>query len=393
MTTPPTDASRRRLLLASTLAPFAAQATPADAPSASATPTPTPPAPERLRIAFGSCAKQSKPQPIWRAVADANPDLFLFLGDNLYADAEDEATFRRRYDEFRAVQPLQDFRRRFRHLAMWDDHDFGTDDCGGDYPLKQLSQQLFCDAWNVPADSPRRTRDGVYESWILPVGTRRVQVILLDLRYNRTPLVADPRLKGDYRSMVLQAKLTGRAMTGWYVPNEDPAATMLGEPQWRWLEQQLREPADVRIVGSSVQFAADGTGWEGWANFPRERQRFVDLVKKTRAEGVVFLSGDMHYADLSRWPVDGGYPLLDLTSSGLTEVWDVATPNRRRISEVLAEPNFGVVDIAFDGPESRIEMQVRDVSGAPRLAHALPLSQLRFPPSPPSPASAPTPRA
>jgi alkaline phosphatase D len=382
MTSHPADASRRRLLLASTLAPFATHAAP-EAAAATAV------AGERLRIAFGSCAKQSKPQPIWQAVAAAAPDLFLFLGDNLYADAEDEATFRQRYDEFRAVQPLQEFRRRFRHLAVWDDHDFGTDDCGGDYPLKKLSQQLFCDAWDVPADSPRRTRDGVYESWIVPVGSRRVQVILLDLRYNRTPLVADPHLKGDYRVMVLKARLTGRPMTGWYVPNEDPAATMLGEPQWQWLEQQLRVPADVRIVGSSVQFAADGTGWEGWANFPRERRRFVDLVKKTRAEGVVFLSGDMHYADLSRWPVDGGYPLLDLTSSGLTEVWDVPTPNARRVSEVLAEPNFGLVDIAFDGPEPHVAMQVRDVKGATRLAHVLPLSQLRFPASPASPAPAP----
>src|SRR3989337_529307 len=38
------------------------------------------------RIAFGSCAKQTKDQPIWDAVLAAKPDLFVFLGDNIYGD-------------------------------------------------------------------------------------------------------------------------------------------------------------------------------------------------------------------------------------------------------------------------------------------------------------------
>lgn len=365
----PPDAARRRLLLASSLAPLTAAAAATEPARGGSS----------IRIAFGSCAKQSKPQPIWKSVAEAKPDLFLFLGDNLYGDAEDAATLRSRYDEWRRVAALQDFRKAHRHLAIWDDHDFGTDDCGGDYPLKKLSQQLFCDAWDLPADSPRRTRDGVYDAWMFDVGPKRVQVILPDLRFNRTPLVADPKLKGDYRMMVLKAKVFGSTMTGWYVPNPDPAATMLGETQWRWLEEQLRVPADVRLIGSSIQFAADGTGWEGWANFPADRQRMADVIDRTRAEGVVFVSGDMHYADCSRRDVPGGYPLWDMTSSGLTEVWDVPTPNRARTSEVLAEVNFGVVDIAFEGDDARIVLSARDVAGKVRIEQALRLSQLRFP--------------
>ncbi|MFX7969089.1 alkaline phosphatase D family protein, partial [Acinetobacter baumannii] len=88
---------------------------------------------------------------------------------------------------------------------------------------------------------------------------------------------------------------------GWYVPNLDPAATLLGETQWAWLAERLAEPADVRLLCSSVQLAAEGTGWEGGSNFPLERQRLVDLIREKRAEGVVVISGDMHYADLSRW--------------------------------------------------------------------------------------------
>ena len=338
--------------------------------------------PRRFRVAFGSCAKQSKPQPIWRAIGAAKPDLFVFLGDTLSADARDEATLRQRYAEFMAVEPLQAFRRSTRHVAIWDDHDFGDDDEGADYPLKQLSQQLFCEAWNEPADSPRRRADGIYQSYVFEALGRRIQVILPDLRFNRTMLTADPSLKSSYAAMVLRAKLSGQPMTGWYVPDARPEATLLGEAQWAWLEAQLRVPADVRLIGSSVQFAADGSGWEGWANFPRERDRLIELIRTTRAEGVVFLSGDMHYAELSSIDVAGGYPLWDATSSGLTEVWDIPTPNRNRRSAVMAELNFGVLDVepVTEGEDDlRLRFALCDVNGKAKVTKELTLSGLRFP--------------
>ncbi|MBC7377147.1 MAG: alkaline phosphatase family protein [Burkholderiaceae bacterium] len=359
--------TRRHLLLASGLAAagLPALSQPGDA--------------KRLRIAFGSCARQDKPQPIWRAIAAARPDLFVFLGDNFYADARDEKTLRLRYEEFRAVTPLQAFRRSTPHLAIWDDHDFGDDDEGGDYPLKKLSQQLFCDEWQEPADSPRRRRSGVYESYRIASGSRSVQIILLDLRYNRTALVTDSRQKSDYRILVAQAKASGQPMRGWYVPNPDPAASMLGEEQWAWLEQQHKQPADLRLIGSSVQFAAEGTGWECWANFPFEQQRLATLIRKTRAEGVALISGDMHYADISRLDIAGGYPLWDVTSSGLTEVWDIPTPNLRRVSEVLAVHNFGLLDIDWASPQVTLQFSLCDVQGQPRLRQSIGLDTLRFP--------------
>lgn len=373
--TPPV---RRRTVLATALAPlFAPQAAHAEAaiPRLNLRPDA-----QRLRLAFGSCARQDKPQPIWQAIAATNPDLFVFLGDNLYADARDEATLRQRYAEFRAVQPLQAFRRATPHVAIWDDHDFGDDDEGGDYPFKRLSQQLFCDEWGEAPDSPRRQREGIYTSYRFESAGRQVQLILLDLRYHRTPLVTDPALKQDYRAMVLKAKLTGQPMTGWYMPNPDPKASMLGEAQWAWLSRQLAEPADLRIIGSSVQFAADGTGWEGWANFPLERQRLVDLLRTRRANGVVLLSGDMHYGEISRWPVaDGGYPLWDITSSGLTEVWDVPTPNRQRASAVLTETNFGLLDV--DWVLGQLTLSVCDGQGRPRITQLVPFDQLQFTPA------------
>ena len=375
MSTSPLQLDRRQLVLAAGLAAVGVGAQAGSRPLTLAAPAD----PHKLRIAFGSCAKQSKPQPIWATVRAARPDLFLFLGDNLYADAKDAETLRQRYAEFRRVEALQSFRREVPHLATWDDHDFGDDDVGGEYPFKALSQQLFCDEWNEPADSPRRTRPGIYEAWRIERGGRTVQVLMLDLRFNRTALVADPALKQGYMAMYAKAKLGGGPMKGWYVPNPDPAATLLGEAQWAWLAERLAEPADVRLIVSSVQLAAEGTGWEGWNNFPRERQRLLDLIRDKRAEGVVVLSGDMHYADLSRWDVPGGYPLWDLTSSGLTEVWDIPTPNARRVGAVYAGVNFGLVDLDFSTSVPTLQFSIRDLQGDTRLQHRLSLDQLRFP--------------
>ncbi|MCE4539049.1 alkaline phosphatase family protein [Pelomonas sp. P7] len=378
MAASPSHLDRRQLMLAAGLAAVGAGAqagtNSGSRPLALATPADS----HKLRIAFGSCAKQSKPQPIWATVRAARPDLFLFLGDNLYADARDADTLRQRYAEFRRVEALQAFRRDVPHLAIWDDHDFGDDDVGGDYPLKALSQQLFCDEWGEPADSPRRSRPGIYEAWRIERAGRTVQVLMLDLRFNRTGLVADPALKQGYAAMYAKARLGGAPMPGWYLPNLDPAATMLGEPQWAWLAERLAEPADVRLIVSSVQFAAEGTGWEGWNNFPLERQRLVDLIRDKRAEGVVLVSGDMHYADLSRWDAPGCYPLWDLTSSGLTEVWDIPTPNRRRVSEVYAGVNFGLVELDFSGRVPTLQLGIRDLQGNTRIQQRLGLDQLRF---------------
>ena len=328
------------------------------------------------RIGFGSCAEGGKEQPIWEAVLAAKPELFLFLGDNIYGDTRDMAVLRAKYAEF-AKQPGFAKLRDTTPLAVtWDDHDFGEDDAGGDFPQKEASRQVFFDFWGEPADSPRRERDGVYASYAFGPPGKRVQVILLDLRYNRTPLVQPEPGVRNYRSWALARYKKGLEVPGPYARNPDPKATMLGERQWQWLERQLETPADVRLIGSSVQVLADFPGWEGWSLFAHDQQRLIELIRRTRANGVVFLSGDMHYAELSKLDVNVPYPLWDLTSSGLTEVWPVPTPNARRASDVIREPNFGLVDIDWQGAGTTVTLSVVDQRGTRRIEKRLSLAEL-----------------
>ncbi len=261
-------------------------------------------------------------------------------------------------------------------LATWDDHDYGEDDAGAGYPMKEQSRRIFLEFWGEPADSPRWQRDGIYTSYVFGPAGRRVQIILPDLRYNRTPITKIDLAGAKYEDWAKAKERAGMPVPGPYVRDPEPSATMLGEPQWTWLEQQLEVQADIRIIASSLQVLADLPGWEAWINYARDHQRLIELIRRKNASGVVFISGDTHYGELSRLDVNVPYTFWDLTSSGLTEVWPVVPPNANRIGEVLREANFGVIEIDWNAPDPRVGLQVRDASGRARIEHELLLSAL-----------------
>ena len=328
------------------------------------------------RIAFGSCADVDKPQPVWEPILARRNDLFIFLGDNIYADTRDMSVLSAKYAKFAAIPGVARLRSTTPVVAMWDDHDFGENDAGGDYPLKDESRRIFLDFWQEPAGSPRRDRDGVYASYVFGPPGKRVQVILPDLRYNRTALTPMELGGTDYETWSRARVAAGLNLPGPYVRNPDPKATMLGERQWQWLERQLEVPAELRLFGSSVQVLADFTGWEAWANFPHDQQRLIDLIRRKNASGVLFLSGDIHYAEMSRLDVNVPYTLWDLTSSGLTEEWRVPTPNANRASDVVADANFGFIDIDWQGPATTLTLGIVDTPGKTRLSRNIALASL-----------------
>lgn len=309
------------------------------------------------RIAFGSCSHQDKPQPIWSEVLAADPDLFIFLGDNIYGDSQDPEVLAAKYQKLAAVPGIQRLRESTEIIAIWDDHDYGQNDGGAEYASKEESRRVMLDFWDEPDDSPRRTRDsGIYTSYLYGEAGRKVQVILLDLRWNRSPLavVKDP-LRREGREL---------GNRGPYEASLAKGATLMGEPQWQWLENELQVEADVRIIGSSIQLLAEFTGWETWANYPKDRQRFFELLEKHQQEPVLILSGDVHWSEYSEIrETANGWPLLELTSSGLTEEWKAISPNRHRVGEAFAVANFGLIEIDWSSEIPAFDLNIRDVSG------------------------------
>src|SRR4051812_18194719 len=80
------------------------------------------------RVAYGSCAHQDRPQPIWDAVVAAKPELFLFIGDTVYGDTKDMAVLKKKYDKLAALPGWQKLVKACPVLATWDDHDMGAND-------------------------------------------------------------------------------------------------------------------------------------------------------------------------------------------------------------------------------------------------------------------------
>ncbi|MEO1128583.1 MAG: alkaline phosphatase D family protein [Planctomycetota bacterium] len=332
-------------------------------------PPPVVPAPAMVsKIVFGSCFKVQGPHDIWDAIGEENPDLTILLGDNIYGDTEDMGVLAGKYAKLGAVRGYAALRERCMVLATWDDHDYGRNDAGAEFPKKAESQRIFLDFFGEPRESERRRTPGVYNAKVFGPEGRRVQVILLDTRTSRSPL-----------KHKTQHPTTGAGRPGTYAPNDDRAATILGETQWTWLEEQLQVPADVRIIATSIQFVAEDHGYEKWANFPRERQRMLDLLRDTRARGVVFISGDRHSAELSvqRTSVVG-YPMHDITSSSLNSprTWTNEI-NRHRVGTPFFDANYGVIEVQWDAPEPALSLIVRDSYGATMIRHDLPIATLR----------------
>lgn len=327
----------------------------------------TSPEPTVQTIVFGSCAAEDEPQPIWKAITAQDPDLFLFIGDNIYADTEDMVVMRRKYAQLGDQPGFRTLRSETPVLAVWDDHDYGANDAGADYPKREESEQIFLDFFEVPEDAPPRQRPGIYDAQTFGPPGRRVQVILLDTRYFRSPLERWPE--------------GARETPGPYRPVTDPDATLLGEAQWTWLKKQLEKPADVRLLVSSIQVLSDEHGWETWGNFPRERERLFQLIRDTGASGLLLLSGDRHLAELTHMPPDEAglsYPLYDLTSSSLNRPsGGNDNPNSRRIGRQYRPINFGLVAVNWDRDDPVVDLTVRDEDGQPVLQHAVSLSELQ----------------
>jgi alkaline phosphatase D len=303
---------------------------------------------------------QSLPKPALDVAKAWGPDRFVFLGDNIYGDTDDMAVLAAKYEEQAASPELLALRAAVPTIATWDDHDYGQNDAGKENPHKVESKELFLAFWEEPEGSERRTREGLYTSYFFEEEGGRVQVILLDMRWFRDPL--DPN--------------TGQGMND-YQPTGDTTRTMLGDAQWSWLAAELAKPADVRIVATSIQAGHEFNGWESWTNMPHERQHLVDVLRASGAEVTIFISGDAHWAELSRWEPDGGYPLYDLTSSGITEEWPVIPPNANRVGEPVPDNNFGYVEIEWGERDDRIFLGIVDVAGVERIRHEISAGELR----------------
>ena len=277
-------------------------------------------------IAFGSCNRVDEPQNLWDDIRKQNPDLWIWLGDNIYGDTEDMDVLRNMYKLQDNIKGYQMLRSSTPILGIWDDHDYGDNNAGAEYPMKKESRDQMFDFLDVGKNNLAWTREGGYQQYVVGDSSHQVHVILLDSRYFRGPTNFDQ---------------SGKT----YIP--DSIGTILGKEQWEWLEMTLsNSTSDIHIIANGIQVLHKDHNYEKWSNFPMERKRLLDLFIKYEIKRPILLSGDRHISEVAviNW---SGKNIYEITSSGLTHSYDAVGDelNRYRIGKLVSSKSFALIRI------------------------------------------------
>ena len=288
---------------------------------------------DSIKIGLGSCLDQDYPQPIWQSIKKEDLNYFIFLGDNVYGDTRYGSLRKMKsaYDKQKKVLP--DFLNDISIFSIWDDHDFGINDGGADYRFKRRAQELYLDFWEITKDDDRSNREGIYFSKNEIFFDKKFKFIFLDTRFFRS------KLKGKKSN---------------YIENIEPDATILGNAQWTWLENELKSDFDFLFIFSSIQIIAKDHRFEKWSNFPNERAKLFELLEQFNDKTILF-SGDRHRAGIYR---KNG--IIEVTSSSMNKPGSSFNEtDSYLIGKTYPQENYGVLEIL----ENTIHIKIKDIKG------------------------------
>lgn len=280
---------------------------------------------------------------IFLTMAKEKADFMLWLGDNWYTREVDYYSewglwYRPHHDRKQpALQPLL---KAMSHLAIWDDHDFGPNDIGTSYHLKEESREVFKNYWlnkNYGLNG-----EGIYTKY----SHADADFFLLDNRWWRSQIQ-------------MKDSVNGR-------PNPDKI--MLGKQQMEWLKQSLLySNATFKIIANGSQMLNRVSPWDDFTDFPAEYHELMDFIEQYKIEGVLFLSGDRHHSEVIKLDRPGSYPLYDITVSPLTSgTYKFSGPeanNPMRVLGIDGKRNYGRITISGDKGKRKLSVDFIDPKG------------------------------
>jgi alkaline phosphatase D len=238
----------------------------------------------KVRLLLGSCSPCSEHQ-VFATMAALKPDMVFFMGDTPYIDHQELAVMRHSHRQFLSIPSMKKLLATTPFSGTWDDHDFGMNDSDGTFKARASSGQVFREY--RPQFSYGNGREGVYSQ----VRFGPVEVFLLDCRW---------------------FSATGPS------PLDPAAKTLLGEDQWRWIQQALKaSDATFKVLACGMIWDDKrGTEKDHWATYPAERAALLAFIKRERISGVLLFGGDIHVSrQLQYGTEEVGYPLYQLISS------------------------------------------------------------------------------
>ncbi|MCS1410525.1 MAG: Alkaline phosphatase D [Verrucomicrobia subdivision 3 bacterium] len=308
-----------------------------------------------VRVAFGSCSKlsQYKSGPIYRAIAEEQPDMVIFVGDNSYFIIADgskkhfETTgpigdwntlegMLHRHLMTRVNPDLQNMFRSVPCYAVWDDHDYGPNNADRTFGLKEEATLAFRQMWANPAYGTAET-PGIFSSF----RHGPAEIFLMDDRYHK------------------------------YSPQEHDDVTpqngsIWGEAQLNWLLAGLKaSTAPVKLIANGTQVLSKSKSGEGhYQEAVGEIERLLEFIQDHQIGGIVFLTGDRHFSEAMQQHIPNGPLLIECTSSPLQQNQNVGPLDGQEHENrlwAMRGNNFGLVTI--DIPETgqgNITFETRD---------------------------------
>ncbi|MCX7606895.1 MAG: alkaline phosphatase family protein, partial [Bacteroidia bacterium] len=262
---------------------------------------------------------------IFASIVTQKPDFMLWLGDNVYlreADWNSRSGILYRYSHTKSLPALQPLWAACPHYAIWDDHDFGPNDADRGFWGRHLTREAFTLFWANPSYGVPTAPEGIttFFEW------SDADFFLLDNRTYRAP---NKRNTGE--------------------------RTMLGPQQLEWLIDALKSSkATFKFVACGSQILNPSPGYENFINYEEERKTLLRRIEEENIHGVIFLTGDRHFSEISHISLGNGQKIYDITSSPLTAGPFKAAPEReknpfRMEGTLTAQRNFLLLSVK--GPE------------------------------------------
>jgi alkaline phosphatase D len=300
--------------------------------------------PPMFSFVAGSCAYVNDPDydrpgkgygshyHIYKTIDSMKPDFMLWLGDNTYlreGDFESREGIYHRQSHTRTLPEMRPLMAHTPNYAIWDDHDYGTNDANRIYRYKNHSLAAFKDFW--PAESYH---------------TNDLEGISHSFTYN------------DCEFFMLDNR--------WY-KTADTSGTILGRTQIDWFKDALLSSnAAFKFVAVGGQFLSDFKGFENMVNYPHERQEIIDFIDQYKIKNVVFLTGDRHSSELTKYVTKSGVTIYDVTSSALTSGTSDhgKEPNTFRIGgSMIGINNFAKLTVTGERKNRKLNLEYFDANG------------------------------
>ena len=302
-------------------------------------------------VAFGSCNyinEEVVDRPgkgygsgyqIYESIHNKKPNIMLWGGDNIYlreADWDSKTGIYHRYTHTRSIKELQPLIANTQNFAIWDDHDFGPNDGDRSFYNKYETQNAFKNFWaNKTYGTDANQKEGIYSTF----NWGDAEFFLLDDRFFKSP---NDRLTGE--------------------------KTIIGSTQFEWLIDALSSSkAAFKVIVIGGQVINPSARFENYENYPKEKQNLLSEIEANKIKGVLFLTGDRHFSELSKLNRENNYPLYDWTVSPLTSGVGNSYKDDVNINRVegslFAQNNFGILSFSGNKTNRQLKLTLFDVQG------------------------------